>query len=150
MVNSITFVAENSNAGEMEEVTVYSDSSFKLKCGVDSTLAEIEGVTGYGIRVSAGGKPKLYSSGNAASWQTKDDIIFVVLDLGDIINDTTKLETVFTVQAFVSIEGYDDPFVSELEKEYSVKDLVKVYYDMGGAAQEQVAHLYNILFGEQA
>lgn len=146
MVNSITFMVANSNAGGTEKVTVYSDSEFRLKCGVDSSLAEIEGVDSYGILVSAGEKEEYYNS-EASSWNGETAVTYVVISLGDVLNNLERATTEFTVQAYVVVDGIT--YVSTQTKTYSVKTIVKEYYNKA-ETQAQVAHLYNILFAEQA
>ena len=117
---------------------VLSDSKFVFNCGVDATLAGIEGVTAYGIAVSTGDKVVPYTS-EATSWSDADDMFSVSIDLGDIINNKTRLTTEFTVRAYVVVDG--TTYYSTEEKTYSVASIVKQYHNGG----ENVEHLYNIL-----
>ena len=120
---------------------VLSDSQFVFNCAVDAGLASIEGITAYGIAVTAGNMTVYYTS-EAASWVAGDEVISVAIGLGDIINDTDKLSTEFTVAAFVEVEGIT--YTSELDKTYSVAGMIDEYDSMG---IEEVAHLYNVLVG---
>ncbi len=126
----------------VEDGTTLSDSQFVLKCGVDAGLANIEGVTAYGIAVTAGNMTVYYTSDTAASWTVGNDVISVAINLGDIINDQDKLGTAFTVRAFVEADGFT--YVSEAEKTYSVAGMIDEYTTQG---IEEVEHLYNILVG---
>ena len=118
--------------------TVLENSEFRIRCGVDASLLAIADVEEFGISVTANGKTKEYTD-EAVSW-TKDEVngvVYVIVSLGDIINDVEKLTTEFTVQAYVTAGGIT--YVSELSKTYSVVDMVKEYKDLG------VDHLYNYL-----
>ena len=124
-----------------KEVTTFKASEFRLKCGVDAALADIEGITEYGIRVTAkGGNSKDYTT-DANSWTMDlvNDIYYVVLNLGDIVNDKVKLTTEFTVVAYVKVD--DTVYTSEQTKKYSVAGLIADYYDLGYDVEE----LYNNL-----
>ena len=124
-----------------QESTTLSDSEFVFKCGVDAALANIEGVDSFGIAVTAGGKTVYYTEGNATSWAKGNERISVAIALGDIINDQDKLNTEFTVRAFVEVGGVK--FESELTKAHSVASMIAAYNAQG---IEEVAHLYGILF----
>ena len=138
MVNSITYVfAASENAGTVKE-TVYSDSEFRFRCGVDADVSELEGIVSYGIQVTVSGKSPVQYTSEAISWATEDNKSFVIISLGDIIKDLVKLGTKFTVQAYVTDANFT--YVSESEKTYSVADMVEEY-----KAIPEVAHLYNYL-----
>ena len=126
----------------VEDGTTLSDSQFVLKCGVDAGLANIEGVTAYGIAVTAGNMTVYYTSETSASWVAGDEVISVAIGLGDIINDQDKLGTEFTVSAFVVADGIT--WESTSAKTYSVAGMIDEYDSMG---IEEVAHLYNVLVG---
>ena len=112
------------------------DSMFVLKCGVDATLADIEGITSYGIRVTANGKTVDYTSLTVGD----DGKIYVAINLGDIINVDAKLSTAFTVCAFVEANGVK--VVSTSTKTYSVAGMVDAYHTQDIV---EVEHLYNVL-----
>lgn len=150
-LSSIEIVWEtiNDGAGGTQEVTTYSNSEFRLKCGVSANINEfknVDGVTEYGICVKAGDKTAKYTS-TAASWATNEEnsIVYVIISLGDIINDADKLSAPFTVQAYVVYNGetyYPDNEVNaESVKTYSVASLVAEYNRLGYA----VEHLHNYL-----
>ena len=138
MVNSITYVfAASENAGTVKE-TVYSDSEFRFRCGVDADVSELEGIVSYGIQVTVSGKSPVQYTSEAISWATEDNKSFVIISLGDIIKDLVKLGTKFTVQAYVTDANFT--YVSESVKTLSVADMVEEY-----KAIPEVAHLYNYL-----
>lgn len=121
-------------SGETESVeTFYKNSSFALRFGVDKALVDIEGITSYGIMVSAGDK-EVYFSTKANSWTVDDKYCHVTVDLGDIINNSTKLSTKFTAKVYVEVEG--DKYFSEKEATYSVVDMVKEYHALNIAEVE--------------
>ena len=123
-----------SESGATESVEkVYKNSSFAFRFGADKALADIEGITSYGIMVSAGDKD-VYFSTNANSWKVDDKYCYVTVDLGDIINDLTKLSTKFTAKVYVEVEG--DKYFSEKEATYSVVDMVKEYHALDIAEVE--------------
>ena len=124
--------------------TTYSDSAFAIRCAVDAKLAAIANVTAYGIKVSAGDKEVCYTA-DASSWTVDGDLIYIVLNLGDIINDLTKLGTVFTVEAFVEYNGVELVSANEKPHSYSVADMVKEYYTNPNLQIAEVEHLYNYL-----
>lgn len=119
--------------------TGYANSSFALRFGVDKALVDIEGITSYGIVVSAGDK-EVYFSTDAKSWKVDDKYCHVTVNLGDIINDLTKLSTEFTVKAYVEVDG--NKYFSEKEATYSVADMVNEYY---GNEITEVKPLYDYL-----
>ena len=119
--------------------TGYANSSFALRFGADKALADIEGITSYGLVVSAGDK-EVYFSTDANSWMVDDAFCSVTVDLGDIINDLTKLSTKFTAKAYVEVDGVK--YVSETEATYSVADMIKEYHGLGIL---EVTDLYDYL-----
>ena len=131
----------NVEGSEPETVTeyTYSDVEFRIRCGVDATLADIEGVQEYGIRVTAGGKTKDYAWNETDGiYGSADSKLFVTISLGDAINND-KLTTEFTVCAYVVID--DVTYVSENTKTYSIESMVTEYYEVQGISE--VADLYN-------
>lgn len=129
--------------------TVLANSEFKVKCAVDASVADIANIDEYGIRVTAGGKSVDYTA-TASSWKTTEDgKVYVVINLGDIIGDVTKLKTEFTVCAYAKKDGIT--YVSTTMKTYSVAGMVKEYYtntELGYASE--VEHLYNYLVSKGA
>lgn len=113
------------------------DSDFKIKCAVDASLTEIADV--YGIHVSAKkSNQKDYAS---TSLKVEGDKVYIVINLGDIINDDKKLGTEFTVQAYIKVG--DATYLSESVKTYSVAGMIKTYYETENI--QDVEHLYNHL-----
>ena len=116
----------------------YSDVEFRIRCGVDATLADIEGVQEYGIRVTAGDKTKDYAWNETDGiYGSADSKLFVTISLGDAINND-KLTTEFTVCAYVVID--DVTYVSENTKTYSIASMVTEYYEVQGISE--VVDLY--------
>ena len=140
-MDSLTVYSAAGGETSEKEVTTYSDSKFVIRCGIDAAIADITDIDSFGIRVSAGGKTVDYNSTSATSWafdETKN-VYYVVINLGDIINDTAKLGTEFTVQAYVVYDGVT--YVSTSSKTYSVASMIKAYKEAG----ESVDHLYDYL-----
>ena len=126
------------------EEGVYSNSNFAFKFTIDATVANIADVTAYGIKVSAGGKDVYYNAENAVSWTEENGKIYVIVELGDIINDTEKLSTVFTVTAYAEVGG--EILTSKNSTSYSVASIVAYYLDNLG--YDEVAHLYDFISNE--
>lgn len=124
--------------GEGTTKTVYAESDFRLRFGVEADVSDIS--TTYGIYVSTA-NGEMYYDKNSKSWATEGNLVYLVVSLGDIINDMNKLGTKFTVQAYVTVDGIT--YKSESKKTYSVVDMVKAYYE--DEEIEDVADLYNYL-----
>ena len=132
---------------EYREIIEYSNSEFYVRCGVDTSIAQIANIDSYGISVSAGTNTVYYNTSND-SWGTETltepNYCYVVINLGDIINDRTKLTTEFKVCAYVVVN--DTIYTSEKTKTYSVVSMVEYYYESEESTEEvksQVEHLYN-------
>ena len=123
---------------------IYSNSNFAFKFTIDATVADIADITAYGIKVSAGGKDVYYNEEESISWTEENGKIYVIVELGDIINDTAKLETVFTVTAYVEADG--DILTSKNSTSYSVASIVAHYVDTLGI--EEITHLYDFISNE--
>ena len=135
---------------EERVVTEYSNSKFYLRCGVDTTLSQIANIDSYGIRVSSGTKTVDYST-VSDSWGTENGTTpyyFIVIDLGDIIQNKARLETEFKVCAYIKKD--DTVYTSEKVKTYSVVSMVDYYYNEYGSEEVklQVEHLYNYFVSE--
>ncbi len=124
--------------GEGATQTVYAESDFRIRFGVEADVSDIS--TTYGIYVSTA-KGEMYYDKNSKSWATEGNLVYLVVSLGDIINDMNKLGTKFTVQAYVIVNGIT--YKSESVKTYSVVDMVKAYYEEEEI--EEIADLYNYL-----
>ena len=129
--------------------TVLADSEFRIRCAIDASVSnKVEGITSYGICVTAGEKSVNYTEGKAASWGTEGDLVYVVISLGDIINDLNKLKTDFTVQAYVIVGNEIYYTENENKKTHSVASMVNEYYTGEGTTadvQKAVKHLYDYL-----
>lgn len=142
-LTSIEIVWESEVEGGGETVTkeVYKNSEFRFRFGVDAAVANIENVDAYGIKVTANGKTAYYTKDDAKSWTTEDGYCFVTVSLGDIINDLAKLETEFTVCAYVKVGDFI--YESEQTTKYSVVSIIEHYCDNLGITE--VEHLYDYL-----
>ena len=120
--------------------TEYSNVDFRIRCGVDLAVKDIEGATEYGILVTAGDKTVNYA------WNTTDGIygsdatcLFVTISLGDALTNKERLSTEFTVCAYVVVDGVT--YTSTSTKTYSVESMVNEYY-AADATKDLVADLY--------
>ena len=140
---SITLNVEAEGEGsETIEVTTYSDVDFRIRCGVDYYLADIENIDSYGIKVSTNDKEVNYDT-TATSWGSDEDYLFVTLSLGDVLTKMDRSSVEFTVAAYVVVDGIE--YVSEATKTYSVVDLVVAYYNGSNAdVKAAVAPLYEL------
>ena len=137
--------AGESEEGETAIMEVYKNSNFAFRFAVDAELMNLDGVESRGIKITAGGNDVYYEAG-AGSWtvvldENGDEFCCITVELGDIINDLAKLDTVFTMQAYVVVDGVK--YVAETEKAYSVVDIIAYYCDNLGI--EEVTHLYDYL-----
>ncbi len=141
---SITLNVETEGEGtESVEVTTYSDVDFRIRCGVDYDLADIEGVDSYGIKVSAAGKEIYYNEETATSWDSDEDCLYVTIALGDILTTMSRSSVEFTVTAYVVVDGVT--YESESSKTYSVAGLVSEYYNgTDETIKNAVASLYDL------
>ncbi|MBR2721497.1 MAG: Ig-like domain-containing protein [Clostridia bacterium] len=137
-------------SGETTEKVVYTDSNFAFRFAVDAALVDLDGIDACGIKITAGGKSVFFEA-DAGSWtkvlddETGDELYCITVELGDIMNDPAKLGTVFTMQAYVEVDGVK--YAADTEKAYSVADMVAYYYETLGI--EQVEHLYEYLSANQ-
>ncbi len=138
--------------------TAYSDVDFRIKAGIDKGLSDNADVTEYGIEVTAGSQIKrYYSTGKVETYidgkltktvdssnlykseEAADGKEYVVISLGDVLNNFDNASIEFTVKAFVVIDG--GIVSSTSEKTYSVKDMVDAYY-ANSETKELVAGAY--------
>lgn len=120
----------------------FETSDFRIRFGVDAALTTIEGAPEYGIQVTVGDTVVKYNASTADSWTVENGYAYVVVDLGDIINDMDKLNTVFTVAAYIVVDG--TTYVSTATKPHSVATMVAEYY-ADEETKAAVEHLYNYL-----
>ena len=137
---TVTTASGEAEGDELVETEVYKNSNFAFRFAVDAALMDIENVDARGIKISAGGKDVYFAAG-AGSWTVADGLCYITVELGDIINNLARLDTVFTMQAYVEVEGVK--YAAENEKAYSVVDMIAYYCDNLGI--EEVTHLYDYL-----
>lgn len=133
-IKSITINLEASD--EVTLVDVFTEVDFRIKCGVDLALADIAGVDSYGVKVSADKEMELPAN------ESDDTCLFAVISLGDVLTNAERLDVVFTVQAYIVIEGVT--YVSENTKSFSVREMVEAYYK-DPETTDKVASLYELL-----
>lgn len=151
-LSEIQIIWDSGSGGGTKTEKVLENSAFQLRCGVDASLCDIENIDGFGIRVSAGGKEKDYND-TAKSWAVDGVNAYVVINLGDIINDLDKLKTEFSVQAYVVVGA--STYVSETVKTHSVASMVAKYHadeenQLTDEQKRNIEHLYNYLVEKEA
>lgn len=140
--------ASDTEGGATELKEFYQNSNFAFRFAVDAELMNIKGLDNFGIMISAGGKDR-YFAAEDGSWTEVEIQIdgelktfcAITVELGDIINDLKKLDTVFTMRAYVEVDRVK--YVAENSKEDSVVDMIAYYCDI--LEIEEVTHLYDYL-----
>ena len=134
-IKSITINLASSD--EVAYQDVFTDTEFRIKCGVDLALADIEIADSYGIYVSTADKDEeLVATGSDAT------CLFAVISLGDALTNAERLDVVFTVQAYIVIECVT--YFSENTKSFSVREMVEAYYN-NPETTDKVASLYDLI-----
>ncbi|MBQ2794009.1 MAG: Ig-like domain-containing protein [Clostridia bacterium] len=145
-LTDISIEWEPDGAGETVQKTVCSDSQFAFRFGVNAGIADIEGVTDYGLKVTAGDTEALYTPDTVKVWGNDGEMCYVTVNLGDIINNVTRLTTDFTVQAYVEVDGIK--YYCENTTTYSVLDIIVYYVDTLEMEDVNIIHLYDFLSNE--
>ena len=124
--------------------TEYSEVDFRIKCGVNKSIEQIQNIESYGVAVYTTGTPVHYSSSeNSTYYYTNDsNYNYALISLGDVLNNQDRLNVEFNVCAYVVIDGMY--LYSSNVKSYSLIELVKVYYEMADY-KEQVTPLVEVL-----
>lgn len=112
--------------------TLYTDADFRVKVAVDSSIADaVEGLaleaTEYGIAVTDGEKTEYFAAANELVVE-EDGKVYVVIDLGDVLNNKERITNELTVSAYFEYE--ETIYSSTSVKTYSVKTLVEEYLPM--------------------
>ena len=128
-IQSITINLEASGSTLVDE---YSEVDFRFKLGVDSAIANLEGVTAHGICVSDGVEDRYYDSTKYII-DEENGISYVVISLGDIINDSNRASVEFTVCAYVVVNG--TTYTSTASKSYSACSIIEYYLGLGYAVE---------------
>jgi len=121
-------------------VTEYSDSNFRFKCGIDSSISEefasLENVT-YGIEVTSNGDTKYFEyTSELLLLDSESGIKFVIIDLEDVLNNKDRIDDEFTVRAYAEYDGITH--VSENAKTYSVYSIVQEYINQSVEAVDDL------------
>lgn len=115
---------------------IYSNVNFLLKCGIQNSienLVELPEDKSYtwGIEITDGTNPKRYTENDETNFIMKDEtngINYVVISLGDVLNNTNYAKKEFTVKAFVEYEGVRYYTTNEDNiKTYSVVSILSYY-----------------------
>lgn len=123
--------------GEVTIENLFTDVDFRIKCGVDKALADIEGVESYGIKVSTADKEmELAATGD------DETCLFAVISLGDALTNAERLNVVFTVQAYIVVDGVT--YTSKLTKSFSIAQMVEAYYN-NAETSDKVVTLYELI-----
>lgn len=139
MLNQIDYVIESQDP---ESPTIEYSSEFKIKCGVDASIKNIASLAegkefSWGIEVSDGmTEPRYYASNS--EYMLNDDnskMQYVIIDLGDVLNNIARAKKEFTVRAYVEIDGFK--YYSSEAKTYSVASIVDVYCGFENLTEEQ-------------
>ena len=142
---------------DIRTVNTYSDVYFRLKCGINDT--SLTGVTlpegaSYGIEVSTGARTVKYEITRDLihSQLNPNDTTptkYVIIDLGDVINNIERATTEFTTRAYLKFGEneyyYSNEVNPENKKTYSVASLTENAYN---ANENEVLDLY-MLFEEK-
>lgn len=115
-----------------DNTTTFTKSEFRIQVGVDSSIVDIS--TNWGIEVKTQNKTHMFDDVT----KTDGDIKYVVIGLGDVINNITYATEVFNVRAYVIIDG--TTYYSEQVKSYSVASMLKEYKSQG----KNVDRLYTV------
>jgi len=136
------YVGIRSNSGALNVTSVefvwdgisFKNDDFRIKAGIDKDIAQVvDGLDGavYGIEVTQGEKTVKFASTDAAYNNTGDaDFDYVVIDLGEALQNRVRLSAEFTFRAYVTYEG--QTYYSTTTKTVSVLSLLEVYNGMTG------------------
>lgn len=123
--------------GDVTIENKFTDVDFRIKCGVDKALADIEGVESYGIKVFTADKEM-----NLAATGNDETCLFAVISLGDALTNAERLNVVFTVQAYIVVDGVT--YTSKLTKSFSIAQMVEAYYN-NAETSDKVVTLYELI-----
>lgn len=128
-VNTYMNLGYKYTATTEDEVVTYSNVEFRLRVGYDASItakAEQYGATEYGVEVSTNAKTMKFAYTLETKLDEEANINYVIVGLGDVINNTERATTVFTVKAYMVVNGMT--YYSEVVKSYSVAEMVAEYY----------------------
>lgn len=127
-----TYIGLRSNSGALYLNYVIADNNettsvdFRFKCAVDANVSGVlDGASGtYGIEVSDGTTTRKYQSDNALVY-TQGGKTYVVIKLGDVFTDLSRLTDEFTVRAYAYYDG--NYYYSSQTVTYSFVSLLQTY-----------------------
>ena len=133
----------------------YTNVGFRLKCGINDsalTSATLPAGATYGIEVSTGARIVNYEISNTnnlinieANSTDTTPTKYVIIDLGDVINNIGRATTEFTTRAYLKVGDvyyYSDETNPENKKTYSVASLTEAAFN---ADVNEVLGLYMLL-----
>ena len=139
MINQIDYVIESQDP---ESPTIEYSSEFRMKCGVDGAIKNIASLAegkefSWGIEVSDGmTDPRYYASNSEYMlYDDNSEMQYVIINLGDVLNNIARAEKEFTVRAYVEVDGIK--YYSSEAKTYSVASIVDVYCGFENLSEEQ-------------
>lgn len=139
MLNQIDYVIESQDP---ESPTIEYSSEFKIKCGVDASIKNIASLAegkefSWGIEVSDGMTDPRYYASNSEYMLYDDNskMQYVIINLGDVLNNIARAKKEFTVRAYVEVDGFK--YYSSEAKTYSVASIVDVYCGFENLTEEQ-------------
>lgn len=120
-------------SSDVEINETYSDVRFLFKCGIMESienLVELPEDKSYtwGIEISDGTNDKYYTVNDNVNFIKKDEdngINYVVIDIGDVLNNISYAKIEFTVRAYVEYDG--QTYYSTSDKTYSVVSILSYY-----------------------
>ena len=121
---------------------VYSGAEFRIKFGIakedmNAVMEDVPAGAVFGLEVSTADKTEQFTT-----FRDDDETChYVVVSLGDVINEIENATVEFTVKAFIQLDGityYTED--ATLVKTYSVASMVETYYTNGDT---RVESLYN-------
>ena len=126
-----------------------SDVGFRIKAATDDMnglATAYPAMTEYGIEITQGSTVKKYNYMSYANLYSEDNggdtVQFVVIDLGDALNNRDRLEDEFTFRAYAQYDG--NYIYSTSSKTHSIVSLVEAYY-ANVETKEIVSPLYDLL-----
>lgn len=127
----------------------FGDSDFRLRCGFDNSsfatdLAAISGDATYGIEVSTTSKTERFAQNNELI-KTSGDMKYVLVDLGDALTNSNRLDLEFTVKVYVELDEVRYYATNDaMIKTYSVASMIETYYQ-NEEVKPLILNLYNLL-----
>ena len=111
----------------------YTDVDFRLKIAVDAGVSSISDIDDYGIKVFDNALEQHTKYYDSSKLVTSDGKTYLVIGLGDILNNIDRSSLEFTISAYV--QKGDTKLVSTTTKTYSIKSLISYYITNSGEVE---------------